>query len=61
MDGSRSDIRKRPFPEKTDDAEDEVEDLEDGSRLHSTVKVLGEKVPEDFGPEEAFYRRGNLI
>lgn len=61
MDGSRGDVGKWPFPEQADDAEDEIDDLENGSGFHRTVEVCGEKVPEDLGPEEAFYGRSDLI
>jgi hypothetical protein len=45
---------QRPFPGESDSAEDEVDDLEDGEGLDCRVEVFGEKVPEDFGPEEGF-------
>lgn len=48
------DESKRPFPRKEEDAEHEVDDLQDREGLHCKVKVLGEEVPEDLRPEEAF-------
>lgn len=44
-----------PFPCESDDAEDEVEDLEHRGAGYGRVEVFGEEVPEDFWPEEAFY------
>lgn len=52
---------ERPFPEQADDAEEEVEDLQDGRGFDGAVEVLGQEVPEDLGPEEAFERGGNLV
>lgn len=52
---------QRPLPEEYQDAEDEVDDLQEGYRLHSAIEVFGEEVPEYLGPEEAFYRRGDLV
>jgi hypothetical protein len=50
-----------PFPSETDDAEDDVDDLQYGDGLHSGIEVFGEKIPEDFGPEEAFKCSSYLI
>jgi len=52
---------QRPLPEEYEDAQDEVDDLEEGYRFHGAIEVFGEKVPEYLGPEEAFYGRGDLI
>jgi hypothetical protein len=35
--------------------------LQNGEGFHSAVEVFGEKVPEDFGPEEGFEGSGYLI
>lgn len=43
-----------PFPGERDDAEEKVDDLEDWEGFYGRVEVLGEEVPEDFGPEEGF-------
>ncbi len=52
---------KWPLPEHYQDAENEVDDLEEGKRLHGAIKVFGQEVPEYLGPEEAFYRGGDLV
>lgn len=46
---------ERPFPAETEDAEEEVDGLEEGDGAHAGVEVGGEEVPEDFGPEVAVY------
>lgn len=61
MHGSAGEPRERVFPGETQNAEEQVDDLQDGDGAHSTVKVGGEEVPEDFGPEEAFQGGGDLI
>ncbi len=48
------DESKRPFPRKEEDAEHKVDDLQDREWLYCKVEVLGEEVPEDLRPEEAF-------
>jgi hypothetical protein len=50
-----------PLPEKYNDTEDEVNDLEEGKRFHGAIEVFGEEVPEYLRPEEAFYRSGYLV
>jgi hypothetical protein len=45
---------KRPLPGDHEDAEDEVDDLQEGEGLDGAVEVLGQEVPEYLGPEEAF-------
>ena len=52
---------ERPLPGQTDESEYHVHNLEDGNGLHGGVEVLGEEVPEDFGPEEAFEGGGDLV
>lgn len=53
--------RQRPLPRKPDEAENHVDNLQDGEGLDSAIEVLGGKVPEDFGPEEAFECSSYLI
>lgn len=53
--------RDRPFPGEGEDAEEEVDDLQDGDGADGGVEVGGEEVPEDFGPEEAFEGGGDLV
>lgn len=53
--------RKGPFPGEGEDAEEEVDELEDGDGADGGVEVGGEEVPEDFGPEEAFEGGGDLV
>lgn len=43
------------------EAEEEVDDLQDGDGLDGAVEVLGGKVPEYLGPEEAFEGGGDLV
>lgn len=52
---------KGPFPGEDEDAEDEVDDLEVGEGFDGAVEISGEKVPEDFWPEETFERGSDLI
>jgi len=52
---------KRKFVRETDEAHDEVDGLEYRYRLDGAVEVLGQKVEEDLGPEEAFYAGCDLI
>lgn len=59
--GARQRYVERPFPSEGEDAEDEVEGLEDGNRVDGAVEVGGEEVPEDLGPEEAFEGGGDLV
>lgn len=47
--------REGPFPAEAEDAEEEVDGLEDGDGADAVVEVGGEEVPEEFGPEEALY------
>ena len=50
-----------PFPGENEDAEEKVDDLEDGDGLDGAVEVLGREVPEDLGPEEAVNGGEDLI
>ena len=50
-----------PFPCETDEAKHEVEDLERGHRLHGSIEILSEEVPENLGPEESLDRRSDLV
>lgn len=43
------------------EAEEEVDDLQDGDGLDGAVEVLGGKVEEDLGPEEAGDGGGDLV
>jgi hypothetical protein len=58
---SAGEKRERPFPGECDDAEDDVDDLQNGEGLDGAIEVFGEKIPEDLGPEEGFERSGYLI
>ena len=49
------------FVGEADETEDEVEDLKDRNWFYSAIEVLGEEVPKDFGPDEAFYRSTDLV
>jgi hypothetical protein len=48
------DIFERPFVAESNDAEDNIDCLEDGNGLDGEVEVLGEKIEEELGPEETF-------
>ena len=50
-----------PFPGEAEQAEEEVDDLEDRDRADAAVEVGGEEVEEDFGPEEGVYAREGLV
>ena len=52
---------ERPLPREADDAQEEVYNLENGEGLDGRVEVLGQKVPEDLGPEEGLERGGYLV
>lgn len=54
MDLAAGDVFEGPFVGEADDAEDEVDGLEDGDGLDGAVEVLGVEVEEEFGPEVAF-------
>lgn len=49
------------FPEQREEAEEEVEALEDGDGFDGGVEGLGEEVPEDFGPEDGVQGGGELV
>jgi len=49
------------FPEQREEAEEEVEALEDGDGFDGGVEGLGEEVPEDFGPEDGVEGGGELV
>lgn len=53
--------REGPFPGEGEEAEEEVQDLEDGDGADGGVEIGGEEVPEDFGPEESFEGGGDLV
>ena len=44
--------REGPLPGQTQEAEQQVDDLQDGEGLDDGVEVGGEEVEEEFGPEE---------
>lgn len=51
---------ERPFPCQRHDAHDQIDDLEDGNGFDGAVEAVCDEIPEDFGPEEAFYRGADL-
>lgn len=61
MKAGASEESERPLPSKTDKAHEDVDDLEGGHRLNSNVEVLGQKVPEDLGPEKGLDAGGDLV
>lgn len=61
MDRGARNLLKRPLPSECEEAEEQVDGLEDGYRLDGAVEVLGEEVPEDLRPEEALESCGYLV
>lgn len=61
MDAGAGDKGQGPLEGEHAEAEEEVDDLQDGDGLDGAVEVLGGKVPEDLGPEEAFKSGSDLI
>lgn len=49
------------FPAEGEEAEQEVEALQDGDGFDGRVEGLGEEVPEDFGPEVGVQGGGELV
>jgi hypothetical protein len=52
---------ERPFVSQRDEAQHKVDDLQDRKGFDAGIKVLGEEVEEEFGPEEAFEGGGDLV
>lgn len=52
---------ERPLPGQRDEAEKQVEDLQERDGADGVVEVGGEEVPEDLRPEEAFEGGGDLV
>ena len=61
MDGGARDEAEGPLEGEHAQAEDEVDDLQDGYGLDGPVEGLCEEVPEDLGPDEALDRGAYLI
>lgn len=61
MDGGAGDELQWPFVGQAHETENEVDDLKSGEGLDGAIEVLGEEVPEDLGPEEAFNGGSNLV
>lgn len=61
VDARAGDKGEWPLEGEHSDAEEEVYDLQDWDGLYCAVEVLGEEVPKDFGPEEAFYGGSYLV
>lgn len=47
-----------PLVGEANECDDDVEDLQDGDGFDGGVKVFGQEVEEEFGPEEGFYGAG---
>lgn len=54
MDGAAGEETEWPFPGEHEECHDHVDDLEEGEGFYCVIEVLGQEVPEDFGPEESF-------
>lgn len=61
MDAGAGEQGEGPLQGDHGDAEDEVDDLEDGEGLDGDVERLGEEVPEDLGPDEALDGGADLV
>lgn len=63
MEGVRGGLHPRPrvFPDYSEEAEEQVEGLEDRHGFHGRVEGFGEEVPEDLGPEEGVEGGGELV
>ena len=61
MEAGAGDGAEGPLEGKHAETEEEVDDLQDGDGLDGAVEVLGGKVPEYLGPEEAFEGGGDLV
>ena len=55
------DYAEGPFPCEYTEAEEKVDELEDWNWFDGAVEVFGCEIPEDFGPEESFHGRYDLI
>lgn len=54
VEGSGCEDSQWPLPGCDDDPHYEINGLQHWYRFYGSVQVLGEEVPEDLGPEEAF-------
>lgn len=45
---------KRVFPSQSAETEDKVHDLENWYGADGAIEICCKKIPEDFGPKEAF-------
>lgn len=61
VDAGAGEQGQRPLQSDHGDAEDEVDDLEDGEGLDHDVERVGEEVPEDLGPDEALDGGADLV
>lgn len=65
LDGSvesgASEQRQRPFPSKSNESQDHVENLQYWNRFYGAIEILCQEVPEDFRPEECLKRSGYLV
>lgn len=61
VDAGAGEQRQGPLQGDHGDAEDEVDDLEDGEGLDGDVERLGQEVPEDLGPDEALDGGADLV
>lgn len=59
--GGEGEERHGPLPGEGEEAEQQVDALQDGDGAHGRVEVGGEEVPEDLGPEEGFEGGGDLV
>lgn len=61
MEGGLCDDAERPLPGCDDEPHYQVNGLQHWYRFYGAIEILGEEVPEDLGPEEAFDCGGYLV
>jgi hypothetical protein len=52
---------KGPLKCEHKESEDKIDSLQHGNRFDGSIEGLGEEIPEDLRPEEAFNSSSNLI
>lgn len=61
MECAAGDKPEGPFQRHHEETKQQVDELQDRYRFDGTVEGLGEEIPEDLGPKEAFYGGSYLI
>lgn len=58
---ARREPGQRPLEREQEDAQDQVDGLQDRVGLYGNVEVFGQEVEEDLWPEDAFERSCYLV